>query len=119
MNFNRFIEISDDTLKTKVLKKMREKFVKTEITGLMWNAFIEKPKCFHFDKIDTLKIPMDKEIFFYLERQGILYKTTIENIINMIAELEPWEEVDAYAFDQDMQWIVAITHENVLLTIGI
>lgn len=108
MNFNSFIEISDDTLKTKVLKKMREKFVKTEITGLMWNAFIEKPKCLNFDKIYTLNIPIYKDIFFYLERQGILYKTNIKNVINFIEELEPWEEVDAYAFDQD-----------VLLTIGI
>jgi len=33
--------------------------------------------------------------------------------------LEPWEEVDGILFDKELNWVLAFTHEDVLLAVGL
>lgn len=105
--------------KKNIIDAMKKRYVNTE-KGLLWNAFIEKTQCYSFEKILSIGIPNTRNIFFYLERQDELYITSLQAIINFVRSFEPWDVIDAYIFDNEMLWIVAITHEdNLLLTIGI
>lgn len=106
-----------------VLSKIKNRYVDAEKLkkyALMWNSFRQKPRCLPFEKIWQLGIPANKQVFFYDERQNILLSTTLENIIDYVEEFQPWEGIDAYIFDESMEWIIAITHEdNLILCLGV
>ena len=78
----------------------------------MWDSFIGKPECFIFDMVGELKIPDNKRVYFYNERNKRLYWTTFKEVCDYVDSLEPWEEIDAYVFEQGMDWILAVTHED-------
>lgn len=44
-----------------------------------------------------------------------MYATKLEDVVTYILELEPWELVDACVFNREMKWVLAVTHEDVLL----
>ena len=87
---------------------------------LLWNALRKDlgVKCFPREKIKLLSFHLDKSILFYDERKKILYSTTMKDVIDFLQNLTPWEEVDACLFDHDMDWGVAITHEDKMLCWG-
>lgn len=76
----------------------------------MWNCLTVKSICVEFEKARLLGIPVD--VMVYLERQNEVYRTTFEEVCKYIDELEPWEYVDAYIFDDSFSWLLAITHEE-------
>jgi len=65
-----------------------------------------------------LPLPSDKSVFLYDERQKIFYGTTIKDIIDFVQSFELWDEVYACIFDKDMDWVIAITHEDKILCWG-
>lgn len=87
---------------------------------LLWNSLAENltVKCLPIEKIKNFPFPPDKEVLLYDERQKIFYDTTIKNIIDFVQGFEPWDKVDACIFDEDMDWGVAITHEDKILYWG-
>jgi len=106
-----------------ILSKVKNRYVDAEKLKkymLMWNSFRQKPRCLPFEKIQQLGIPVNRQVFFYDERQNILFSTTLEDIIDYVVEFQPWEGIDAYVFDESMEWIIAITHEdNLILCLGV
>ncbi|MDE7430394.1 MAG: hypothetical protein K2N34_00510 [Lachnospiraceae bacterium] len=85
---------------------------------LMWNSFVYKPKCLPIEAVQDITLPHDKTVFFYDEREKLLYSTTMKDAVYFIKNLEPWDQVDACIFDKDMNWVIAVTHEDVILCLG-
>lgn len=81
-------------------------------TNRLWNCLRSKPICLEFEEARKLDIPNSNDLVFYLERQNEVYNTTFEEVCKYVNELEPWEDIDAYIFDETFQWIFAITHED-------
>jgi len=121
--FEKYIKEIIGTKKDEVLFEFQKKFVNIEKKKkniLIWNSFIETPRCYSFEEIFNINIPDNKELNFFLERQNKLYVTTLQSIIDFIDNFESWDEIDAYIFDETMIWVVAITHEdNLLLVLGL
>ena len=87
---------------------------------LLWNSLNKDliVKCLPIEKIKNLPLPSDKSVFLYDERQKIFYGTTIKDIIDFVQSFELWDEVYACIFDKDMDWVIAITHEDKILCWG-
>ncbi|MFR6274857.1 MAG: hypothetical protein ACLUL2_15500 [Blautia sp.] len=84
----------------------------------LWNCLKVKRVCLEFEEARKLNIP--DSVMFYLERQNEVYSTTFDDICRYIDELEPWEYIDAYVFDNTFDWLLAITHEDLkCLAIGL
>jgi hypothetical protein len=106
-----------------VLSKFQDRYVDKEKLKkymLMWNSFRQKPRCLPFERISQLGIPLDMNVFFYDERNKVLLSTTLEDIIDAVEGFQPWEGIDAYVFEDNMNWVIAITHEdNLILCLGL
>ena len=72
---------------------------------------------FHQSVVEFAKnnLPRDKKVFFYSERIRTLYSASFGAVLDYVAQLEPWEDIDAYLFDGAMDWVVAVTHEDAIL----
>jgi hypothetical protein len=107
------IELSDEKLiyyKDLLVNKFAKDYdIKT---NRLWNCLKLKSFCWEFEDARKLDIPNSKNILFYLERQNEVYRTTFDDICKYIDELEPWEDIDAYIFDETFKWLFAITHED-------
>ena len=104
-----------------ILTQFLERYVDSEKLKrytLIWNSFVTKPKCLPIEAIQDMAIPLDKEVFFYDEREKLLYGTTMEDVVYFVKNLEPWDRVDACIFDGDMNWVIAVTHEDAILCLG-
>lgn len=69
-----------------------------------------KTKCLEFEEARKLAVPIS--VILYLERQNEVYNTTFKDICKYVDELEPWEYIDAYVFDDTFSWLFIITHEE-------
>ena len=103
-----------------VVERLRDRYVdrgRLERVWLMWNSYRpEFPRrCVPFVDISTLGISEETELFFYLEREKRLYKATFQAIVDYVEQMEPWECTDAYLFEENMDWVVAVTHEDHLM----
>ena len=85
---------------------------------LMWNSFIYKPRCLPVEAVRDIALPSNKLVFFYAEREKMLYSTTMKDVLHFVRNLEPWDQIDACIFDKDMNWVIAVTHEDVILCLG-
>ena len=106
------------TVAHSILKSFVEHFVDKENLrkyGLMWNSFVQKPKCIPMEEIRDISIPPEDRVFFYDERDRALYAARMGEVVTYILELEPWDQVDACVFNREMKWVLAVTHEDVLL----
>lgn len=108
-------EIEGDK-KELIISSFQQTFLMNPFNGLMWNNFKYNATCLAFEDIGLLGIPT-QNLLFYLERQKRLYETDLQVIIELISGLEPWEEIDAEIFDVSMSWVVAVTHEDKLLSV--
>ena len=87
-------------------------------TNRLWNCLREESSCFEFEDARKLNIP--DSVLLYLERHNEVYRTTFKNVCRYVDELEPWEYIDAYVFDETFTWIFIITHEDLkCLIIGL
>lgn len=77
-----------------------------------------RPRRLPTEEIAQLGIPRDKKVFFYSERIRMLYSASFGAVVDYVEQLELWEDIDAYLFDRTMDWVVAITHEDVTLVLG-
>lgn len=78
----------------------------------MWCNFKAQSKCLEFGDARQLKIPNSNNLLMYLEREDLVFRTTFKDICRYVDELEPWEDIDNYIFDDTFTWIMAITHED-------
>lgn len=117
-----YIKIILGKEKEDVLSRFKFNFVDEEKLidmKLLWNSFLRKANCYPYEKLKEYSIDKTKEIYFYEQRGDEMYITTMKDILIYVDNMEPWDEIDAYIFDENMDWVIALTHEDVILTIGI
>lgn len=106
-----------------IIKCVLEKYVDMNRiikNKLIWNSFFIKPDRMTFEQLSNFELPNLNNLLFYNERKSTLYRCKFSDVIHFINELEPWEDVDCYIFDDSTDWIVAITHEDlIVLAIGL
>lgn len=76
----------------------------------LWNCLRRKPRREEFSSVEKLQIKGN--VFFYEERCGETYLTTFNKVCFYINQLEPWEFIDGYVFDDSYSWLICITHED-------
>lgn len=106
-----------------LIERFRDRYVdrkRLRQVGLMWNSYLPQyhPRCFPTEELGELELPREKKVFFYSERDRKLYAASFGAVVDYAAQLEPWEEIDAYLFDETMDWVVAVTHEDMTLCLG-
>ncbi|KRF28665.1 hypothetical protein [Paenibacillus sp. Soil787] len=120
MDFKGILISNNET--TLLIEKLTTRYVDVEKLAskkLMWNSFKTKPRKMEYD-IAKNHIPTDKRLYFYLERSRLLYAANHAEILAFVEELEPWEEIDAYIFDDSFEWVFSITHDDLtVLMIGL
>lgn len=89
------------------------------VGNLIWNCFREVPDRYSYDDLPRVPVPDCPQVYFYLERTDVLYETTLGDVFAFVRGLEPWAEVDAYVFDVSLRWVIALTHEDLILTLGL
>ena len=117
----RFTDQVPQTVARSILKDFAEHYVdkeKLRKNGLLWNSFVQRPKCIPMEEIRDIPIPPEDGVFFYDERDKSLYAAKMEEVVAYILVLEPWDQVDACVFNREMKWVLAITHEDALLLLG-
>jgi hypothetical protein len=57
----------------------------------------------------STRIEDEAEVFLYFEGRE-LRRTTMREVRQYVAALEPWEDWDLYVFDARMEWCIAYTH---------
>lgn len=122
--------ITDINLKRNILDKFINTFVKNDYTfrisstggggrKLMWCHFKEECKVFSTEQLFQSQLQIVSPLFFYSERTEELFLTDFEDVCNFINNLEPWDEVDAEIFDENLEWVIAVTHEDVSMVSGL
>lgn len=77
-----------------------------------------KPRCLPVEAVQNTAFPSDKEVFFYDERENMLYSTTRKEVLYFVKNPEPWDQTDACVFDKGMNWVTAVTHGDAVLCSG-
>lgn len=76
----------------------------------LWNCLRTRPLCREFSEVERL--PIQGPVLFYEERCGETYRTTFDKVCSYVNQLEPWEYIDGYLFDERYRWLICITHED-------
>ena len=113
------IRLSDDQL-SQFRRKLIQIFAQEyDIkSNRLWNCLRLKAKCLDFEEASKLAVPVS--VLLYLERQNEVYRTRFKDVCKYVEELEPWEYIDAYVFDDTFSWLFVITHEELkCLVVGL
>jgi len=112
--------------KEEIINIFTDKFVDSNMVKeriLYWNSFKDEYrrniKRMNIKQIKNLSLPDEKNIYIYLERVRKLFKGDIKSIHSFYEQQEPWEETDINIFDESLNWVVAFTHEDEIITYGI
>lgn len=119
--------IRDKNKKDEVLKKFIERFVKPDyvyddkssIYNFMWNNYKLKPKGYPTEKLFDNNIPVSGKVYFYDEFEKKLSITDFNDIQQMVNDAEPWMEIDAQIFNDNLDWNIGITHKGVTFVTGL
>lgn len=124
--------ITDTDFKKRILNKFISKFVKNDYTfknpktggiKLIWCNFSEECKIYPTDKLFSNSTKAQQEfdtpVYFYNERTQEMFFTDFEDISNFVNNFEPWDEIDAEIFDESLDWVIAVTHEDVSFVSGL
>ena len=86
---------------------------------LIWCNFLEEYKVYSTEELFQSQLKINVPVYFYSERTRELFLTNFEDVHNYVNSLEPWDEVDAEVFDESLEWIIAVTHEDVSMVGGL
>lgn len=120
--------ITDTDSKQIILNRLINKFVKNDYTfrnpktggiRLIWCNFSKEYKIYPTDKLFQTQLKFDAPVYFYNERTQEMFFTDFEDIYNFVNNLEPWDEIDAEIFDESLEWVIAVTHEDVSFVSGL
>jgi len=68
---------------------------------------------FNTEKLRNQDVPNSDNLLFFLERQDEMYRTTFKDICEFVDETL-WS-YDAYIFDDNFEWVIVVTHEDICL----
>jgi hypothetical protein len=119
------------------MDKFKAKFIKScnETQTLLWCFFKDdyKENIVMFktkDLLEILDFSSDRPIYIYFDRTGELFQATFFDLSQYFLELAEWEtkdtefnepwgwEIDAEVFDETLEWVIAVTHEDVSMLLG-
>ncbi|MCD1260169.1 hypothetical protein B5M42_015250 [Paenibacillus athensensis] len=108
--------------KRTIVNELINKFAENEAIregNLIWNSLRVQSSSFPIENLKEFERLVKTGLYFYDERKKELYSTNFEEVLKFVENLEPWDNVDAYLFDSSFSWLIVITHEDILLTVGI
>ena len=104
------------------IKIFKDKYVNTvllEKNILLWNSLnVELNKISKIELLYFLE-NFKKNIVFYNERTKIVEKLKNIDIIKMIENKKYWNDIDFIIFNAEINWFIAYTHEDIILSYGI
>jgi len=122
-----FKTIVSTDIAQEIMERYRRKFLRPDFE--QFNAAFNcknLPWCYYkdskvYDTGELYKVPIapDTIVYCHDERKEIMYHTTFREVYNFVIKLEPWDEVDLEVFDDEMEWTVAITHEDCIILCGL
>lgn len=65
------------------------------------------------DDFGTIIMDREKQVYFYSERDKKMFSITFGEIFDLVADFEPWDEMDVLIFDDSFDWLVVIHHEDI------
>lgn len=96
-----------------IIEMLKKKFCDLNSPSrLLWCSLKQKPACYPFSYLKKYKNTIYQNLYFYLEREGIVFYTSLNYIVDYVNSFEECEEIDAYIFDLTFQWLIVITHED-------
>ena len=124
-----FKNIVSMEMANELITKYKDKYIRSNYEpwssgknckNLPW-CYYKEPgiKIFDIDDLAQINIPFEKVVYCHDEEDEIMYQTTYGEILKMINNLEPWEGVDIEIFDESLDWTIAITHEEEVITYGV
>jgi hypothetical protein len=123
-----FKTIINTDIAHELMERYYKKFIKPDYEN--WNTEFNcrnLPWCYYkeerkvYDTTEIYRVPISPTMIVYChdEQKRILYQTTFIDVYNLVINLEPWEEVDIEVFNDEMEWTIAITHEDCFILVGI
>ena len=123
-------KVTDTEFQSEVMYKFKSKFIKDEISfidengirNLLWCYFKDDYKN-NIEIIKTIEIPKidfspELHIYIYFDRSEELFKTTFSDFCQYLLKLEEWEYTDAEIFDESLEWVIGMTHDDVSMLLG-
>jgi hypothetical protein len=120
--------IADESKKRDVLRMFIKRFVKSDFPfsnpatnggKLIWCNFSSVCKIYSSRELFESPLAINSPVYFYDEFTEELFFTDFEDVRSFINGFEPWDEVDAEIFDESLEWVIAVTHEDVSLVSGL
>lgn len=120
--------ITEMHFKKDVLDNFIEKFVESEyafrnpatgVRQLIWCYFRDEGKVFSTEELFQSQLKINTPVYLYNERTEEMFLTDFEDVRNFINNFEPWDKVDAEIFDDSLEWVIAVTHEDVSKVLGL
>lgn len=111
----------DDAEAEKILGEFRRRYINDSYPEriLYINHLKQHDREVPFNRIRDIRMPKDKVLYMYHERLKTLYTTSFDQICTYVEQLEPWEDIDCLVFDEDMEWFLALTHDEKVLRYNI
>ena len=109
--------------KEELIQKFKQKYIDVSLLSkriLLWNALkveVETELC-RFEELSKFKIEETRYLYLYDDRNDVLYKLKYSEILDFIYNREPWEYFDGLIFDEELDWFIALTHEDLALIYG-
>jgi len=124
------LKVTNREVHLAILKKFMSKYVKegTKFRDeqgtrtLLWTKLKDEYRD-NYILISTNDIPKiglheDLSMYVYLDRTEELYTTTFTKFYQYLENREVWEDIDAEVFDDTLDWLVVITHDDVSMLFG-
>ena len=109
-----------------LLDKFKEKFIVADynlrnqrVSRLLWCNLSCEGEVIPINEFDKINVAQNTSVYFYNERENKMFRVRFSEVINLIINIEPWEEYDAEIFDDSFQWFIAITHEDFCILDGL
>ena len=109
-----------------LLEKFKGKFITADYNPknqkkcwLLWANLVCKAKLISTEDFESIPLAREKKVYFYSDRDRQMFRVPFAEVCELVAGMEPWEEVDAEIFDDSYKWMIAITHEEETLVYGV
>ncbi len=86
---------------------------------LLWANLACEAKWISTEDFESIPFSRENMVYFYSERDCQMFRVPFAEVCELVAGMEPWEEVDAEIFDDSCEWMIAITHEDETLVYGL
>lgn len=109
-----------------LLKAFKEKFLSADYdpknqrrSRLLGCNLARETRWIPIEDVADVDVDDGKEVWFYDDREFIMFSVPFGEIRRMVASFEPWDEIDAVIFDDTFAWTVVLNHEDIIGLCGV